>query len=77
MNVVKPAAFNADQRCVDLLEDLLAKAKAGEITEITAVYQKLDMTRMHTWTGCEDLYSLLGYVTAMQYTVQRRIRGES
>jgi len=63
--------YNA--QAVEYLEQLLAEAKSGDIVEICCITKLRDGMYSHCWTGCEDLYQLVGYLERVKHLQLRRM----
>jgi hypothetical protein len=63
--------YNA--QVVKYLEILLEDAKAGKITEMCCVTKLSDGQYEHCWTGCEDLYQLVGQLERLVQLTLRRM----
>lgn len=59
-------------QAVDRLVELLAQARAGDITEFVAIY-KVNGEYTHCWTGCDNLIELLGQLARMSHQMQKRM----
>ncbi len=49
-----------NQQSIDYLKQLLAEAEKGEILEILVVSKLKNGEYQHCYTGCADLYMLVG-----------------
>lgn len=59
-----------NQNVIELLKDLLSKAKAGELRSIMAIGTVTGGATITTWSTAEaDLYMLLGQASRLQYRV--------
>lgn len=66
---------NYNQQAVAELERLLEMAKAGEITELVAVY-KTGLAFDFAWTGSDDLPGLIGWIETIKAKQIMRMFGE-
>lgn len=62
-----------NQQTVNLLEELLEQAKAGDITEMTATTKWGNGTYTHSWTGCDNLMELVGILERQKLATLRRM----
>lgn len=69
LSVVK----NYNQQAVEYLRELLARAEAGEIVEITCVSKLVAGEYEHCWTGCDNLHELVGQLERMKHLTLRRM----
>jgi hypothetical protein len=58
---------------VDYLTELLERAKSGEITEMIVTAKLCDGTYDHCWTGCENLFELVGMLERQKMQTLRRM----
>lgn len=61
-----------NHQVVECLEELLARAKAGEITEIIATAKLGDGTYDHYWTGSTNLMELVGVLERQKLSMLSR-----
>ena len=69
-----PKASN--QQTINILSELLEKAKAGELHEIVAVCTTSGNGMLTRYTSTHDLFVQLGMAENLKHTIQRRIDGE-
>lgn len=62
-----------NSQVVEHLEDLLKRAKGGEVVSITSIFEVSGGVVEHAWTGTNDLFTLLGYASRLMYVLQKRI----
>lgn len=62
-----------NQQAVEFLKTLLAQAEAGEIKEFMMVSKLAGGEYEHCWTGCENLYELVGQLERMKYLTMERM----
>lgn len=55
------------QGVIDMLEDLLARAKQGEIDEIIVGISLRDGTLEDKWSGSMDRRAMLGWIEVLKY----------
>lgn len=72
---VKPRGYSA--QAVELLEQLLADAKAGELLSITYVAEIPGNQIVYGWTGCDDIVLVCGHVARLQHRLQQRLDAQS
>lgn len=62
-----------NEHAVEQLEILLDKARKGEITEIVSTVKYKDRKYDHFWTGCENIYELVGNMERQKLAMLRRL----
>lgn len=60
-------------QAVDLLEDLLERAKSGEVLELVFCAKLLGGEYEQSYTGCSDLHELIGQLERMKFLTLRRM----
>lgn len=68
---VVPKKYN--KQAIRYLEELLEQAKKGEIVEVVCVYKFDNGLFEHCYTGCDDLYLLIGQIERMKHVMLRRM----
>lgn len=58
LSIVK--AHDYSHQCVEYLEELLTRAKDGEIAEVMITAKLAGGGYEHSYTGCADLHELVG-----------------
>jgi len=69
LNIIK--GYN--HQAVEYFEELLERAKAGEITEAMCCIKLTGGQYEHCYTGCEDLHELVGILERTKYLTLRRM----
>ncbi len=64
---------NYNQQAVEFLRELLARAEGGEIVEIICVSKLVGGEYEHCWTGCNNLYELVGQLECMKHVTLQRM----
>ena len=67
---VIPRGYNA--HVVEVLEEILEKAKAGEAIELVMMVKNTDGTWSHKWTGTDSTFNIIGALEIMKYQQLRR-----
>lgn len=61
------------KQVVEVLEELLATAKKGEIVSFIALTIHKGDSMQHWWSGCDNLLTLLGGATRLCHTISNRM----
>ena len=72
MKLITPKV-RSNQETIDILEDVLQKAKEGKIIEIAMVYKDDEQYYNHRYTTSTDVISELGAVSRLHYVLQKRM----
>lgn len=64
---------NYNHQAVEYLQDLLERAKAGEIAEIVCCARLIGGEYENSYTGCKDLHELVGQLERMKFLTLRRM----
>ena len=70
-----PLTRGFNGQVVTAIRELLARAEAGEILDGIWVLGVRGGAHEVTWTGCDDLVRLSGYVARIQHRIQLRLDG--
>ncbi|OHD18280.1 MAG: hypothetical protein A2Y38_18740 [Spirochaetes bacterium GWB1_59_5] len=62
-----------NHQVVDHLETLLALAKNGEVLELIATVKYDNGLYGHSWTGCENMFELVGVLERQKLATLRRM----
>ena len=58
---------------VEVFEELLQRAKDGEITEFAGTVKLASGEYEHRWTGCENLMEMVGVLERQKMATLRRM----
>jgi hypothetical protein len=62
-----------NQQVIDHLEELLQRAKDGAIHEVVITVKTSAGMYDHSWTGCDNLFELVGFLERQKLAMLRRM----
>jgi hypothetical protein len=69
--VIKDRGY--DKQAIDILEELLNRARAGDITDLVCSFATSSNSYELCYTGTDDLISLVGHLEKMKWRMLERM----